>query len=171
MIIFSNPKVWIPSDNFHLKERFACNHKYNHSAIQLRSKLMPLIIPSRHSSPVPIYKGNNQCEIHQMLTWVILCPSILLSYYVSSSVFFAQLYDWQNMKNTDFPRRRPFKVNELSVDIASCFKYLQLQECFRTAKFVMLKITRSSSFGVCKWGGTMVPHWSAEVTSMQIDHH
>lgn len=170
MIIFLNPKVHIPSDNFQLKKRFPYNHKYDHSEIQLRSKLMPLIIPSHHFSPVPIYKGNNQCEMHQILTWVSLCPSILFAYYVSSSVFFSQLYDWQNMKKTGFPMGRSFKVSELTVDVASCFKYPHLQECSRTTKLVILKIKCSYGFGVCKWGGTMALHWSPEVASMQTDH-
>lgn len=119
VIILPNPKRWIPSDSFQLKTRWSCNHKFDHSAIQLSSKLIPLTIPSHHSSPVLGCKGNNQCEKHQIHIrvphivqgWLgLICVHQSCLHIMSLlSVFYSQLYNWQNMRRLPFPWDAPLR--------------------------------------------------------------
>ena len=134
--ILPNPKAWISSDSFQLKIRCSCNHIYDHSIIQLRSKLIPLTVPSHHSSLFSVCKGNNQCEMYQIQVWIpyiawswlgLICvhPSCL---YIMSlpSVCFSHPYNWQNMRRLSFPWRAPLRsmkcqwTQQVDLNIISC---------------------------------------------------
>lgn len=132
--------MWIPSDNFWLKTRCSCNHKFDHSTIQLRSNSSNCSFTPWQSSfglqrEQSTWKASNtilNTSYCTGLAWVNLWLPILLAHHVSSLCLFLPDLISGRIWETAIPMGSSFKVNEVPVDAANCLNYHELQKWCRT---------------------------------------